>query len=62
VGRCRGSEMNRIEDEYEGFFSEKKCPRCGSRLLTNRLGHLWCSYILCTYGIDGAEDDPNVRS
>ncbi len=54
--------MNRIEDEYEGFFSEKKCPRCGSRLLTNRLGHLWCSHISCSYDADGAEDDPNVRS
>ncbi len=54
-------------DEYEGFFSEKKCPRCGAHLLTNQRGDLWCSYVPCSYvpcsyGMDGAEDDPNVRS
>lgn len=47
-------------DEYEGFFSGKKCPRCGACLLTNQRGDLWCSYVSCSYGMDGAEDDPNV--
>lgn len=31
-----------------------RCPRCGATLLI-KSGHVWCSYIHCTYGLDAPQ-------
>ena len=48
----RFSTVEEIREHVEGRWTFKKCPRCGSRLLTNNAGDEWCSYAHCSYGIE----------
>jgi uncharacterized Zn finger protein (UPF0148 family) len=34
-----------------GELTEAKCPSCGSYLLVNKLGQMWCSNLDCKYGL-----------
>lgn len=52
--------------EPTGYFSDKRCPRCGSTLLKNDVNQYWCSFVGgqtekgCTWQSEGAivsEDD-----
>ena len=35
-----------------GNFIDKKCPKCGSTLLANKVGDEWCSLVGCDYGVE----------
>lgn len=54
------------EKSRTGRWSDKRCPRCGSTLLTNDFDEYWCSYVGgegspgCTYGIDKLTPSPDV--
>ena len=45
-------------DELTGEFIEKRCPKCGSTLLGNKVGDEWCSFIgghnekACDFGLN----------
>jgi hypothetical protein len=39
-----GDKMN-ISEDLIGSFSDELCPKCGSRLLINKRGDKWCSFI-----------------
>lgn len=41
-------------DELIGDWIDKKCPKCGARMLGNKLGHEWCSFTQCNFGCEDA--------
>ncbi len=42
--------MENAEDLI-GYFIDEYCPRCGAKLLGNKRGDKWCSFVGCTYGL-----------
>lgn len=54
-GEC-GLHLHPIVSQDSCWFSDRKCPQCGSTLITNGRG-VWCSFIggdnvkACDYGI-----------
>lgn len=43
------------DPDLVGEWSGKKCPKCKSELLVNKVGNYWCSFIECHYGLDSTE-------
>ena len=39
-------------DELIGDWIDKKCPKCGARMLGNKVGDEWCSFSECDYGCE----------
>jgi len=39
-------------DELIGDWIDKKCPKCGARMLGNKAGDEWCSFSECDYGCE----------
>lgn len=47
-------------DKEIGRFIGKRCPRCGSELLGNKLGDEWCSFVGCSYGTERQYDNLQI--
>lgn len=54
----KGPYKECFEDDTTGYPSDERCPLCGCRLLVNKRGDRWCSFIQCKYGL---EDEPRAK-
>lgn len=51
-GSNRYSSVEELAKDLVGTLCDKRCPRCGSQLLTNSRPEFWCSHVDCDYGLE----------
>lgn len=52
AGPLRYESVADLREAHEGKLCEKKCPKCGSSLLRNKIGDEWCSFVECDFGVE----------
>jgi len=46
-----GPSKTFLDDLLIGDWINEYCPKCGAKLLGNKRGDKWCSFVGCTWGL-----------